>query len=84
MRLVGPIPRLDLKPLLDGNLRQQLMTANTLKRVYRHDPGKLQILPRISRMKTKQLGVRGEAHFQPNGAKQVYWLRKSCHDLQHR
>ncbi len=38
-----------LTPLLDGNLRHQLMTANTLKRVYRLDPGKLHILPRISR-----------------------------------
>jgi hypothetical protein len=39
-------------------------------------------LPGGSRMKTKQLGGRGEAHFQPNGAKQAYWLRKSCRDLQ--
>ena len=50
--------------------------------VYRLDPGKLHLLPRISRMKTKQLGVQGEVHFQPNGAEQVYWSRKSSRDLQ--
>jgi len=35
-----------------------------------------------TRMKaTKQLGEGGEVHFQSNGAKQVYWLRKSSRDL---
>jgi hypothetical protein len=50
--------------------------------VYRLDPGTFHVLPRILRMKTKQLGVRGAVHFQSNGARQVCWLRKSCRDLQ--
>jgi hypothetical protein len=33
-------------------------------------------------MKTKQLGARGEVHFQPDGAQQGYWLRKFCRDRQ--
>ena len=32
-------------------------------------PGKLCMLPRILQMRAKQLGVRGEVHFQPDGAK---------------
>src|ERR1700722_17487039 len=54
------------------------MTTSLSSYLPRLDPGKPHILrsPRIKA--TKQLGARGEAHFQPNGARQVYWLRKSC------
>jgi hypothetical protein len=37
---------------------------------------------RSPRLDTKQLGGRGEVHFEPNGVSRVHWLRKSCCDLQ--
>jgi hypothetical protein len=44
----------------------------------------LRTIPEGSRVKTKQFGARGEVHFQPSGARQAYWLRKSSCDLQRR
>lgn len=48
-----------------------LMTANALKLLTASTEGNSSKIPRDSRMKTKQLGGRGEVQFQPKRAKQV-------------